>query len=1562
MASRYWVGGSGTWDAITTTKWSATNGGAGGASVPTTADDVFVTSLSGSPTITLSSANCKSITTTGATCTIAGTGIGMTVAGSITLSATTTWSATGTVNITATATLTSATTTFAAPIMFLAVGGTLTLGSAFTSTQANTSNYAIQISSGNFTTNNFNITATGNGGGFSCGSSTSTITLGTSTLNLTSASGFNTWDASNTFLTLSAASSTINITANSASVGGGFSGGGKTYGTVSITQQSETNLACNILGANTFTNLTLTGNTGGLRLITVSATQTVTGTFTATGNSTLYRLYVYSQTVGTAVTISAGTTSLTNVDFRDITKAGTGAWSGTSIGNAGGNTGITFTAGKTSYWNNTAATTTWVGNNFAASSGGAVNVSNYPLPQDTIIFSNTGTINGLAITAPGTTFQVLPSTVSATGMTNTFSLGLSGGTTTFTNCSTMTYGGVLFHRTTQSVGGTGFPIITLLTLNSPNGATAQLAAAYAPASGSITVSASTAFNLNGFNLTLPTASTYTDSSTGTLSLGSNTLSTGRVSISGTKTIAFGTGNITVTGSGASMCSITTSTATITGTPTVNISNNSATASTATFTATSLANSLNVNFTVGTYTLTLSGTVNNLNFTGYTGTWAQATSAVTLYGNLTLVAGMTYTVSTGTITFAATSGTQTITSGGKTLGSIVQSGAGGTVQLPAGTTTISNIRSYTLTAGTLDLGTNTATLSCGVFASDNSNVRVIAFGTGQINCTSVDGSFSMATATNFSYTGTSKVNITSSTSLRTIQFGGTAGGTESNSLNFNITAGTGTITMNGSYRSIDFTGYTGTLNGGTRTIYGNLTIATGMTLTASTSVTTFGGVGGSVTQVITSNGKNFDFPITFFGTNTYQLADNLAVGTATLRALTYSSGTLDLNNKTLTLFGNLTFNGTFTRAIAFGTTGAIVLSGTGGSILTFGASSYTGLSYTGTPSITSTNATNGTRTITFPTNFVSAAALLPIAVNAGGGTLTISGIMSSMNLSGFIGTLANSTRTIFSSVNFPAGITYTTGALITTISSVSTGLTLDLATNGVSITFPITVDAVGSTVRITDNFISSSTSSNLTLNNGTFNANNYNVTIGSVIISGSNTRTFTMGSGAWELTGPSIVWDAFTTTNLTFNKDTANILVSNSATSGKTFYGGSLTYNKLTIGGSTSTSTVDISDDNTFSELASTRTGSYGIIFETGSTNTIGTLGVTGSIGNLVSLTSGANATLSIANSNSLEYLVINNVSKTGAGDITLNDSYISGSSTGWIAGNNVVYFDTFYSGSGTYTLPANWNPSNNEVYMIGGGGAGATAASNRGGGGGGGGAFTKLTNFPSVPATAVSYAVGAGDTTTGGFGGDTTFDVYTALGGTSASTTTATGGAGGVAQAVTGIITAAFAGGAGGNGYATGTTTFGGGGGGGSGGPLGQGGSGASGSGNTTSSGGGGGGNGGGSAGSTTTGGNNAGGTGGGSIGVAGTNGGGGGTASGANALGGAGSTGREINGIAGSGGGPGANNSTSLRPLPGIGAGGSGTGWASATSGLYGYGADGLIAIFWSPDAGGAGNYFLCF
>lgn len=53
MASRFWVGGTGTWDSSTTTNWAASSGGAGGQSVPGSSDTVTFDGSSGGGTVTL---------------------------------------------------------------------------------------------------------------------------------------------------------------------------------------------------------------------------------------------------------------------------------------------------------------------------------------------------------------------------------------------------------------------------------------------------------------------------------------------------------------------------------------------------------------------------------------------------------------------------------------------------------------------------------------------------------------------------------------------------------------------------------------------------------------------------------------------------------------------------------------------------------------------------------------------------------------------------------------------------------------------------------------------------------------------------------------------------------------------------------------------------------------------------------------------------------------------------------------------------------------------------------------------------------------------------------------------------------------------------------------------------------------------------------------------------------------------------------------------------------------------------------------------------------------------
>ena len=70
MPDRYWVsGGNGSYNS--TTNWSATSGGASGASVPTSVDNVFFNASSGSGTVTITpSSNCANLVLTGFTGTL----------------------------------------------------------------------------------------------------------------------------------------------------------------------------------------------------------------------------------------------------------------------------------------------------------------------------------------------------------------------------------------------------------------------------------------------------------------------------------------------------------------------------------------------------------------------------------------------------------------------------------------------------------------------------------------------------------------------------------------------------------------------------------------------------------------------------------------------------------------------------------------------------------------------------------------------------------------------------------------------------------------------------------------------------------------------------------------------------------------------------------------------------------------------------------------------------------------------------------------------------------------------------------------------------------------------------------------------------------------------------------------------------------------------------------------------------------------------------------------------------------------------------------------------------
>ena len=383
MANRYWVGGAGTWNTTSTTNWSASSGGASGASVPTAADSVFF-DQAGTYTVTCTGAlTCLDITVSAGTVTFAsGTTPSFAISGSMSLVAATVWSTTGTITFNATATGKTITTngvSLASPTVFNGVGGGWTLGGALTTTST------VTFTNGTFNTGNFTCshlswtTATG----------TKTLTLGSSTINLSSTASALSFSVS-TGLTFNANTSTINLTGD----GPTCNTGGQTFNNLRYTNTTGSAISY-IIGSGSIANLTIAGPTitGIKEFNFYSSVPTITGTFTANSGTYTSRTFIRSTALGGNRTITAATVAIAYCDFQDITGAGAGSWTGTSIGNCYGNTGITFTAAKTVYWNLAGAqnisATGW-----ATTSGGAPAAANFPLAQDTAIFNNAGSVTG----------------------------------------------------------------------------------------------------------------------------------------------------------------------------------------------------------------------------------------------------------------------------------------------------------------------------------------------------------------------------------------------------------------------------------------------------------------------------------------------------------------------------------------------------------------------------------------------------------------------------------------------------------------------------------------------------------------------------------------------------------------------------------------------------------------------------------------------------------------------------------------------------------------------------------------------------------------------------------------------------------------------------------------------------------------------------------------------------------------------------------------------------------------------------------------------------------------
>lgn len=292
--------------------------------------------------------------------------------------------------------------------------------------------------------------------------------------------------------------------------------------------------------------------------------------------------------------------------------------------------------------------------------------------------------------------------------------------------------------------------------------------------------------------------------------------------------------------------------------------------------------------------------------GGTGPW-NSTSTANWSATSGGAAGASAPTSGDNVTFDANSGTGTCTADATATCSQCTFGTATVPLVFSGSATFADNLIFTL--GAIDLGGNTFTL--GRITSNVSNTRSIAFGaTGVINLT-VSGTsvLNFATATGLSCTGSRTVNLTYSGSVgtRSVSFGNTAGATESNVLDVNITAGTDTVSIGAgsSFRNRDDTGFAGTLSNAAVTIYGSRTFAAGATYSAGTGTLTMGATSG--VKTITTAGKTLDFPISINAPGaTVRFADALTQGST--RAFTLTAGTLELKEGVTSTVGAFATSG------------------------------------------------------------------------------------------------------------------------------------------------------------------------------------------------------------------------------------------------------------------------------------------------------------------------------------------------------------------------------------------------------------------------------------------------------------------------------------------------------------------------------------------------------------------------------------------------------------------------------------------------------------------------------
>lgn len=338
MSNRYWVGGTNDWNATAGTKWASTSGGAGGQSVPTSADDTFFDANSGSSVITLTfTGNVKSLNCNGFTGTLKSdtarnivvSGSGTSNSANVVFSATmTSWGSLNLqMNFSADCTITNNGHQWLGSLLVNGSSGNKVsfLDSFYSSGQI--LHYVGELNFNNQSVRTVSYNANTSGGARVLTMTSSTLTLVASDTNFTPTSGT---------LTVSAGTSTILFTGSTCNM----YPGGNTFNNITITGTGTFNFY-----NSSVTMATLTIGAGKTVQFSTAMGRTYTITDLVSNGTSGSFAVILGDTPGTGADLqkTSGTVTVSNISIKDIAASG-GATFNVNIPytNAGGNTGWNF--------------------------------------------------------------------------------------------------------------------------------------------------------------------------------------------------------------------------------------------------------------------------------------------------------------------------------------------------------------------------------------------------------------------------------------------------------------------------------------------------------------------------------------------------------------------------------------------------------------------------------------------------------------------------------------------------------------------------------------------------------------------------------------------------------------------------------------------------------------------------------------------------------------------------------------------------------------------------------------------------------------------------------------------------------------------------------------------------------------------------------------------------------------------------------------------------------------------------------------------------------------------